>query len=99
MKRVQTNLATLVEKDGTDKLPTGWLNTVEPKTACHCTEERLFQAVHLLPKEEVDDILKKEEQIEARCQFFGKVYHMEPDKVADHFANAKGDHSKDGDMN
>uniref|UniRef100_A0A6V2EEP6 33 kDa chaperonin n=1 Tax=Ditylum brightwellii TaxID=49249 RepID=A0A6V2EEP6_9STRA len=121
MKRVETNLATLVEKDGTDKLPTGLLNTgvtpleiaeiildgldmkplqqIEPKAACHCTEERLFRAVRLLPKEEVDDILKKEEQIEARCQFCGKVYRMGPDEVAERFANAQGDPSKDSDMN
>lgn len=81
--------------DGLDMKP---LMQMEPKAKCHCSEERLFRSLRLLPREEVDDILEKEEQIEARCQFCGRVYRMGPDEVKERFVDAyeKGtDPSKD----
>ena len=59
--------------DGLDMKP---LQQVEPTLKCQCSEDRLFRAVRLLPREEVEDILEKEEQVEARCQFCGKVYRF-----------------------
>lgn len=117
IEKIEQNLAKLVEKDGTDRLPTGMLllgttpvdiaqmiladldiqplQQIFPKAVCACTEDRLIRALRLLPKEEVDEILEKEEQVEARCQFCGKVYRMGPDEVRKRFAEAKGDPSKD----
>mmetsp|Transcript_24827 Transcript_24827/g.72730 ORF Transcript_24827/g.72730 Transcript_24827/m.72730 type:complete len:397 (-) Transcript_24827:379-1569(-) len=120
MKKVEDNLAVLVEKDGGDKLPTNLLlngvtpleiaeiildgldmkplQQIEPKAKCECSEERLFRSLRLLPREEVDDILEKEEQIEARCQFCGKVYRMGPEEVRERYAKAKGDPTKDAEV-
>ena len=70
------------------------LMQIEPTAKCECTEERLFRSLRLLPKEDVEDILEKQEQIEARCQFCGKVYRMGPDEVHKRFSKAKGDPSK-----
>lgn len=81
--------------DGLDMKP---LQQLEPKAKCDCSEERLFRSLRLLPREDVDDILEKEEQIEARCQFCGRVYRMGPDEVKERFANAKGDPSKDAEV-
>ena len=39
--------------------------------------------------------MQKEEQIEARCQFCGKVYRMSPEQVEAKFLEATGDPSKD----
>jgi len=78
--------------DGLDMQP---LQQIEPGLKCDCSEDRLVRALQLLTKEDVDDILEKEEQIEARCQFCGKVYRMEPDEVAKRFEAARGDPSKD----
>lgn len=78
--------------DGLEMQP---LQQIEPKYVCECTEDRLFRALRLLPREEVDDILEKEEQIEARCHFCGKVYRMTPEEVEERFATATGDPSKD----
>ena len=74
------------------------LQQVTPQLVCDCTEERLFRAVRLLPREDVDQILKDQEQIEARCHFCGKVYTMGPDEVAERFATATGDPSLDSDF-
>jgi molecular chaperone Hsp33 len=120
VKQVEKNLAKLVEKDGSDRLPTNLLldgvtpldiaqiilkdldmqplQQVRPALTCDCSEDRLFRALRLLPKKEVDQILDQEEQIEARCQFCGKVYRMGPDEVRQRFLNAKGDPSKDGNL-
>jgi molecular chaperone Hsp33 len=78
--------------NGLDMQP---LQQIEPKYVCECSEERLFRALRLLPKEEVEEILAKEEQIEARCHFCGKEYRMSPQEVEKRFATAKGDPSKD----
>jgi len=78
--------------DGLDMEP---LQSVEPTAKCQCTEDRLFRALRLLPRADVDDILEKEEEIEARCQFCGKVYRMSPEQVEAKYLKAKGDPSKD----
>jgi molecular chaperone Hsp33 len=117
IERVEQNLARLVEKDGSDNIPSNLLvqgvtpleiaelvldglgmeplQQIEPSHKCECSEERLFRSLRLLPREEVDDILEKEEQIEARCQFCGKEYRMSPQEVAERFASARGDPSRD----
>ena len=82
--------------EGLDMQP---LQQIEPKNVCECNEDRLFRALRLLPREEVDEIIAKEEQIEARCHFCGKVYRMGPEEVEERFATASGDPSKDSDMN
>ena len=114
---VQENLTRLVEKDGSDKLPTGLLlsgvtpleiaetvldgldmqplQQIDPKLVCECTEERLFRSLRLLPRKDVEDILEKEERIEARCEFCGKVYKMEADELRDRLDKATGNPSKD----
>mmetsp|Transcript_9210 Transcript_9210/g.11612 ORF Transcript_9210/g.11612 Transcript_9210/m.11612 type:complete len:406 (+) Transcript_9210:176-1393(+) len=74
------------------------LQQVNPKLVCDCTEERLFRAVRLLPRNDVDQILKEREEIEARCQFCGKVYRMVSDEVAERLATATGDPSLDADF-
>lgn len=64
--------------DGLDMQP---LQQIEPSLKCGCTEDRLMRSLSLLPRIEVEDLLEKEEQIEARCEFCGKVYRMSPDEV------------------
>jgi len=81
--------------DGLDIQP---LQQIQPKISCDCTPDRLFRALRLLPREEVDQILETQEQIEARCQFCSKVYRMGPEELAERFANAKGDPSKDSEL-
>lgn len=68
---------------------------VEPRLVCKCTDERLFRAVRLLPQKDIDEILRTEEKIEARCEFCGKVYRMGPEEVKNRLREAKGDPSLD----
>jgi molecular chaperone Hsp33 len=59
--------------EGLDMQP---LQQIEPTLYCECSEDRLFRAMKLLPREEVEEILEQEQKVEARCQFCGKVYRM-----------------------
>jgi molecular chaperone Hsp33 len=80
--------------DGLEMKP---LQQTEAKQVCGCSGERLFRALRLLPREDVDDIIAKQEQIEARCEFCGKVYQMSSEEVAAKFATATGDPALDQD--
>jgi molecular chaperone Hsp33 len=81
--------------EGLDLKP---LQQIKPELVCECSEERLFRAVRLLPKDEVDKILNQKEDIEALCHFCGKVYRMGPEQVAEKLAAATGDPSLDADF-
>ena len=81
--------------DGLDMQP---LQQLEPKLVCKCTEDRLIRALRLLPRSEVDELLEKEDKIEARCEFCGKVYNMGPDDIRQKLDEATGDPSKDSDF-
>ena len=74
------------------------LQQIEPKFKCQCTSDRLIRALRLLSPEDVDEILTKEEKIEARCEFCGKVYNMTPEEVRTEMANQNGDPAKDKDF-
>merc|ERR1712176_184017 len=57
--------------DGLGMVP---LQQISPKFQCNCSSQRLVRALRLIPRIEVDDILKSDGKIEARCEFCGKVY-------------------------
>jgi len=57
------------------------LETKIPKIICDCSEERLVKAMRLLPRDDVDDILKQQEKVEAKCEFCGKVYRITPEEM------------------
>ncbi|KAL7561376.1 hypothetical protein ACA910_001479 [Epithemia clementina (nom. ined.)] len=78
--------------EGLDMQP---LQQIEPKLACTCTEGRLIRALRLLPREEVEEILEKEEEISSRCQFCGKTYRLTPDYVRQRLDEANGDPARD----
>ena len=71
------------------------LNQVKPSPKCECSEEKLIRSLVLIPREEVDTILREEGKVEARCEFCGKVYRMGPDEVQEKLAQVKGDASLD----
>jgi molecular chaperone Hsp33 len=85
------DLASLI-LDGLDFQP---LQQIQPKLVCECTEDRLFRSIRLLPRDDVEDILEKNEVLEARCQFCGKVYRMQPDELRKRLDSATGDPSRD----
>ena len=64
--------------DGLEMVP---LQQIEPVLKCECTEDRLIRSLRLLPASDVDDILTKQERVEARCEFCGKVYRLEAHEV------------------
>mmetsp|Transcript_1537 Transcript_1537/g.2168 ORF Transcript_1537/g.2168 Transcript_1537/m.2168 type:complete len:406 (+) Transcript_1537:135-1352(+) len=72
------------------------LQQMEPTLSCECNEERLFRALRMLPREEVEDILEKEEEISARCHFCGTEYRMTPPELRKRLDEAKGDPTRIG---
>lgn len=117
ISRVEQNLRMMVEKGGSDDLPTNLLlngyapldivdiildgldmqplQQIRPSLTCDCGEDRLIRALRLLPKEEVDTLIEEQQQIEARCEFCGKVYRMSPDEVEAKMEEATGDPARD----
>lgn len=71
------------------------LGSTVPTLKCECSEEKLVRSLRLLPREEVDSILKEEGRVDARCEFCGKVYRLGPEEVERRLREAKGDASKD----
>jgi len=74
------------------------LDQIKPGLVCDCSEERLFRAVRLLSREEVDKIIEEEDKLEARCHFCGKVYTMGAEEVEERFDAAVGDPALDDDF-
>jgi len=62
--------------DGLGMVP---LQQISPKFQCNCSSERLVRALRLLPRSEVEDILEKEENIEAQCEFCSKTFSLGPE--------------------
>mmetsp|Transcript_33462 Transcript_33462/g.77109 ORF Transcript_33462/g.77109 Transcript_33462/m.77109 type:complete len:227 (+) Transcript_33462:111-791(+) len=81
--------------EGLDMKP---LQQLKPVFSCGCSEERMLRVVRLMPREEVEEILEKENQIEARCQFCQTVYRIPAEEVRERLDKAVGDPSKDSDL-
>jgi molecular chaperone Hsp33 len=76
--------------DGLDMTP---LQQITPSLKCLCTSDRLIRSLRLLPISDVEEILQQEQKVEARCEFCGKVYRMDPNEVRDRMAQATDDPS------
>lgn len=48
---------------------------------CRCSTERLMRSLQLLPLPELDDILKKQETVKAKCEFCGQKYELTHDQT------------------
>ena len=48
---------------------------------CQCSDERVMRTLRLLPRSEVDDIMEKNENIEVKCEFCGKLYNLTPAEI------------------
>lgn len=75
--RTPLDIASII-LDGLDMVP---LQQIEPVLKCECTEDRLIRSLRLLPASDVEEILTKQERVEARCEFCGKVYRLEAHEV------------------
>ena len=49
--------------------------------SCQCSDERVMRTLRLLPRSEVDDIMEKNEDIEVKCEFCGKLYNLTPEEI------------------
>jgi molecular chaperone Hsp33 len=74
--------------DGLDMQP---LQKIDPVLKCDCTEDRLVRSLRLLPSSDVDEILEKQERVEARCEFCGTVYRLEAEQVREKLAQKVDD--------
>jgi molecular chaperone Hsp33 len=48
---------------------------------CHCSKERMEQALIALGKEELDSIAREEQDVTLRCDFCNETYHFKPDEL------------------
>jgi len=49
--------------------------------SCQCSEARVLRTMALIPREELEAILKENEVIEAKCEFCGTLYRSTPGEV------------------
>ncbi|CAN0035485.1 unnamed protein product [Ectocarpus sp. 12 AP-2014] len=59
----------------------GAITYKRPEFLCHCSDERVYTALKLLEKTEVEELVKKEEAIEVKCEFCGKLYRLSAEDV------------------
>ena len=64
--------------------------------SCPCSEERVMRTISLLPRSEIEDIIKREEVVEAKCEFCGTVYSKTSEQVAEELAKKLQDGIQDG---
>ena len=76
-----TDLLTVASKILGTKVSATVLDSKLPYAKCDCSLERLVRSLTLLPRDDVMDIIQKEENVEAKCEFCGKMYRLSPDEV------------------
>lgn len=60
----------------------------EPRFACPCSRARVLRAATLLGREEIRDIIEREEVLEVRCEFCAEVYQLHPDALGSYFPDS-----------
>lgn len=55
---------------------------IAPCFHCRCDRDRVIRAVALLGREEIDELGRRAERIEVRCEFCAERYEIEADEVA-----------------
>jgi molecular chaperone Hsp33 len=58
------------------------LARLEPRFHCPCSPRRVLRAVALLGREELREVVAREESLEVRCAFCAEVYRVEPADLA-----------------
>lgn len=59
----------------------GKVSSVEPRFVCPCSVERVRRALVLLGRDEIRDIVARQETLEVRCAFCAEVYRISADEV------------------
>lgn len=54
--------------------------------SCPCSEARVLRTMALIPRSEMELILKENQVIEAKCEFCGTLYRSTPDEVRERLA-------------
>jgi molecular chaperone Hsp33 len=54
----------------------------ELKFDCPCSEQRMLDALKLLGKDELEDMITTDKGAEATCDFCGEIYHVSEEKLA-----------------
>lgn len=48
---------------------------------CHCSRHRIELVLQLLSTEDLQDMLQRDQGAEVRCQFCGKLYHLDTERL------------------
>ncbi|MFD1736920.1 Hsp33 family molecular chaperone HslO [Bacillus salitolerans] len=48
---------------------------------CHCSKERIENAIQSLGREEIEDMIEKEGMAEAQCHFCNETYHLSKEEL------------------
>lgn len=62
-------------------LPVKFLDKKDVTFYCPCSKERVLDALVTLGREEIGELIKKNEPAQAQCQFCGKKYEVTPEEL------------------
>ena len=71
----------LIARSVPDELPYTIVAEEEFEFGCNCDDTRMLSALATLPKEEVQDILEKNEVLEMACGYCNKKYNIIPERL------------------
>jgi molecular chaperone Hsp33 len=57
------------------------LRRVQPQYSCSCDASRVRRMVALLPRDEIESILREQNRLEAKCEFCGSYYELSSDET------------------
>lgn len=63
------------------EVPRDRVEYVEPRFHCPCDVERVIRAALLLGRDEIREIVERDEELEVRCEFCAEVYRLPADEL------------------
>jgi molecular chaperone Hsp33 len=75
------------------------VKSIHPKFVCTCSQERVESVLVTLPLDELEDIIKKSEDLEMKCHYCNKNYVVQMNKISQIYSSRKHLNTNISEMN
>jgi len=62
--------------------------TKKPSFKCNCGIDRVWRALRLMPRADIEDIVQQGETVQMKCEFCGETYGLEPSEIKETILDA-----------
>jgi molecular chaperone Hsp33 len=69
-------------------VPRHRVDHITPRFHCPCTMDRVLRAALLIGREEIREIIERDEELEVRCEFCSEVYRLPANELGRHCPDA-----------